>query len=108
MNVRRYSGSLRAGLALAAFLSVPALCSAQRGPQPDPSKALPPSVYSNARAGSDDPRIGLKPGLYDAGEAIFGLEKIASLQKPAGFAPDPNAPPPPPPPATPAGAPAGA
>jgi hypothetical protein len=68
---------------------------------------LPPSVYSNPRSGPDDPRIGLKPGLYDAGEAIFGLEKIATLQKPPGFAPDPNAPEPPPPPAPPAGAAAG-
>jgi hypothetical protein len=68
---------------------------------------LPPSVYSNPRSGPDDPRIGLKPGLYDAGEAIFGLQKIASLQKPPGFAADPNAPEPPPPPPPPAGAPAG-
>ena len=107
MTPRRYSARFRACAAWAAFLAVPALCTAQRGPQPDPAKALPPSVYSNPRSGPDDPRIGLKPGLYDAGEAIFGLEKIASLQKPPGFAPDPNAPEPPAPPAPPAGAPAG-
>jgi hypothetical protein len=49
----------------------------------------------NPRAASDDPRIGLKAGLYDAGEAAFGLELVASLPKPPGFAPvppDPNAP----------------
>jgi len=46
------------------------------------------AVYINPRADAKDPRIGLKPGLYDAGEASFGLERIASLQKPAGFAPD--------------------
>jgi hypothetical protein len=107
MTPRRYSSSVRSGFAFAAALTLPALCTAQRGPQPDPTKALPPSVYSNPRSGPDDPRIGLKPGLFDAGEAIFGLEKIASLQKPPGFAPDPNAPPPPPPPAPPAGAAAG-
>ena len=83
---------------------------AQPGPgggrqQPDPSKALPPKVYSNPRSGPDDPRIGLKPGLYDAGEAIFGLQKVASLPKPTGFAPDPNAPAPAPQPEMPAGAP---
>jgi hypothetical protein len=94
---------LPAGIALAAFLTVPALCIAQRGPQPDPTKAAPPSVYSNPRSGPDDPRIGLKPGLYDAGEAIFGLQKVASMPKPAGFAPDPNAPEPPPPANPPAG-----
>src|SRR5260370_34046267 len=104
---RRYSSRFRASFALAASLAVPALGIAQRGPQPDPSKALPPGVYSNPRAGADDPRVGLKPGLFDAGEAIFGLQKIASLQKPPGFAPDPNAPEPPPPPAPPANAPAG-
>src|ERR1051326_769647 len=46
-----------------------------------------PTVYSNPRAGSDDPRVGLKGGLYDAGEAAFGMEKIATLPKPPGFAP---------------------
>jgi hypothetical protein len=104
MTVRRYSSRFRAGVACAAALGIPALCSAQRGPQPDPTKAAPPSVYSNPRSGADDPRIGLKPGLYDAGEAIFGLQKVATLQKPPGFAPDPNAPEPPPPPPPPAGA----
>jgi len=101
MTSGRYSGRIRAGFALAASVALPALGIAQRGPQPDPSKAAPPTVYSNPRI-PDDPRVGLKPGLFNAGEAIFGLQKIASLPKPAGFAPDPNAPPPPPP----AGAPA--
>jgi hypothetical protein len=103
----RYSSRVRVSFAFAAALTVPALCIAQRGPQPDPSKALPPSVYSNPRSGPDDPRIGLKPGLYDAGEAIFGLQKVATMQKPPGFAPDPNAPEPPPPANPPANPPAG-
>ncbi len=107
MTLRRYSSLFRAGFALAASLTVPALGIAQRGPQPDPSKAAPPTVYSNPRSGPDDPRIGLKPGLFDAGEAIFGLQKIASLQKPPGFAPDPNAPEPAPPANPPAGGRAG-
>ncbi len=47
----------------------------------------PAKVYSNPRAGADDPRVGLKSGLYDAGEAAFGLERIGSLPKPPGFAP---------------------
>ncbi len=119
MTIRSHSGLLRAGFAVAAFLAVPALClaqtpppqptppGAQQPPPPDPSKAAPPKVYSNPRSGPDDPRIGLKPGLYDAGEAIFGLQKVTSLQKPPGFAPDPNAPEPTPPPPPPANAPAG-
>ncbi len=108
MTVRKNSSCFHASFLIAASLTLPALCSAQRGPQPDPTKAAPPSVYSNPRSGPDDPRIGLKPGLYDAGEAIFGLQKVATLQKPPGFAADPNAPEPPPPPPPPAGAPADA
>ena len=64
------------------------------------TNATAPTVYSNPRASSDDPRVGLKAGLYDAGEAIFGLVKLASLPKPPGFAPGnffPNLQPPPPP-----------
>ena len=34
---------------------------------------------------SADPRATLKPGFRDAGEAISGLKKLASLEKPAGF-----------------------
>src|SRR5258708_20830037 len=36
-------------------------------------------------AQTKDPRVGLKAGLRDAGEAAKGLEKIASLFKPDGF-----------------------
>ena len=36
-------------------------------------------------AGSKDPRVGLKPGLRNAGEAIKNLELLATLQKPSGF-----------------------
>jgi uncharacterized protein (DUF305 family) len=34
---------------------------------------------------SDDPRSGLKPGVFDAGQAIANLELVASLRKPTGF-----------------------
>lgn len=34
---------------------------------------------------SQDARATLKPGFRDAGEAIMGLRKLASLEKPAGF-----------------------
>src|SRR5260370_389321 len=46
-----------------------------------------PSAPSNPLASSDDPRVGLKAGLYDAGEAGFIMEKGASIPKPPGFAP---------------------
>jgi hypothetical protein len=34
---------------------------------------------------SKDPRVGLKPGLRDAGEAALSMERVASLPKPPGF-----------------------
>ncbi len=81
------------GLAMAIF---PALSGAQNNS----------SVGMNPRAGNDDPRVGLKGGLYDAGEAASGLQLLVTLPKPAGFAPDSAsiaaydaAPAPPPPPA---------
>jgi hypothetical protein len=46
----------------------------------------------NARSNSDDPRIGLKAGMYDAGEAAMGMEKLASLPKPMAFTPPPPSP----------------
>ena len=67
-----------ASIAVALSACLPLLCAAQNSP----------SVYTNPRAGTDDPRVGLKAGLYDAGEASFGMQRLASLPKPAGFAPD--------------------
>jgi hypothetical protein len=61
------------------------------------SATPPPSVFSNPRAASDDPRVGLKGGLYDAGEAAFGMQRIGSLPKPPGFAPGDTVGAPPPP-----------
>jgi hypothetical protein len=86
-------------IAVALSVSFPVLCAGQNSP----------SVYTNPRAGADDPRVGLKPGLYDAGEASSGLQRLISLPKPAGFAPDLASiaafdalpAPPPPPPGTP-------
>ena len=39
----------------------------------------------------NDPRVGLKPGYMNAGEAAKNLEKVATLGKPEGFY-DPEAP----------------
>src|ERR1700722_13861608 len=82
-------------------IAFPVLCAAQT-PAPAPPKS---TVYVNPRSGPDDPRIGLKAGLYDAGEAASGLEKLVSLPKPSGFAPGdfiaPPAQPAPEPPPTP-------
>ena len=87
-------------LALTAATFFPALSFAQT------TKPAPPrsSVPTNPRAPSTDPRIGLKGGLTDAAEAAFGLAKLTTLAKPAGFSPENNAvtTPPPPPDLTPA------
>src|SRR5947209_16206039 len=86
-------------VSLALALSLPVLCAAQATP---PAPAVP----TNPRAAADDPRIGLKGGLYDAGEAASGLERLTSLPKPPAFAPGdatmPPAPAPPPAAAAPA------
>src|SRR5260370_11958462 len=50
-----------------------------------------PTVYVNPRSGPDDPRVGLKGGLYDAGQAASGLELVVTTPKPGSFAPDLNA-----------------
>jgi hypothetical protein len=42
-------------------------------------------------AAAADPRVGLKAGLHDAGEAARNMERISSLPKPKGFF-DPKAP----------------
>ncbi len=65
----------RSAVLAALSFSIAMLCAGQNTP----------AVYSNPRASADDPRIGLKGGLHDAAEAASGLEKVASLPKPAGF-----------------------
>ncbi|MEQ1911395.1 MAG: hypothetical protein ABMA15_21435 [Vicinamibacterales bacterium] len=63
------------------------------------------AAQSRPAAQRPDPRVGLKAGIRDAGQAIKNLELVASLPKPAGFF-DPQTPlgrptPPEPAPATP-------
>jgi hypothetical protein len=76
-RISRFSGHVASSLVLSVSFAM--FCAAQ------PIKQAP----SNPRSGADDPRIGLKAGLYDAGEAAFGLERLTSLAKPPGFAPEP-------------------
>ena len=66
--------------------ALPLICSAQPGGS-TPANPAAPSVYSNPRSGPDDPRVGLKPGLYDAGQAAFGMELVVTMPKPTGFSP---------------------
>jgi hypothetical protein len=59
-----------------------------------------PTVYNNPQI-PNDPRVGLKGGITDAGVAALGMELVINLPKPPGFAagttPQDAAPPPPPP-----------
>ena len=44
--------------------------------------ALPPGMTGSTTV---DPRVGLKAGMYDAGEAAMGMEHVAFLKKPDAF-----------------------
>ena len=63
----------RVGCALAAIVFAGAMGAAQEGAAPA------------APTGSKDPRVGLKPGLKNAGEAVRNLDHVAHLAKPEGF-----------------------
>src|SRR5271168_1547560 len=66
-----------------------------------------PTVYNNPQL-PNDPRVGLKGGVFDAAVANFGMDLVVNLPKPPGFAPGTTptdaAPPPAPPPPVAAGA----
>jgi len=53
-----------------------------------PAHPLDPKVYVNPRSPADDPRTGLKGGLYDAESAISGLQLVTTTPKPGEFGPD--------------------
>ncbi|MGH7616285.1 MAG: LVIVD repeat-containing protein, partial [Gemmatimonadaceae bacterium] len=87
MTTRR---SLLAG-ALAA-IGVAAACaggssSSATSMSPGPSTLPAPDMSAPVvRAPSPDPRVGLKAGLQDAGEAIWNLRKVSHTPSPAHFA----------------------
>ena len=71
----------RALLLLSILLSVFALgVFAQQQPKPAPT--LPPGMTGS---NPDDPRSKLKPGIFDAGEAAFGMKHLALFKKPDTF-----------------------
>jgi hypothetical protein len=59
--------------------------------RPVPPTAQGPAAVKVEGSTLNDPRVGLKPGFHDAGEAAKNLERVASLPKPEGFF-DPKAP----------------
>jgi hypothetical protein len=48
----------------------------------EPATPLAPGMTGST---TDDPRVGLKPGLYDAGEAAMGIKHLVFLKKPTAF-----------------------
>jgi hypothetical protein len=63
--------------------AAPAAKPAAPAEEEDPLAPQPPAPLPSGMTGStmNDPRVGLKPGLYDAGEAAMGLEHLVFLKK---------------------------
>jgi hypothetical protein len=74
-------GALQAQAPAAAPAAKPAPA-AQSEFTPEPAVPLPPGMTGSS---TNDPRVGLKAGLYDAGETAMGLEHLAFLKKPTAF-----------------------
>ena len=53
------------------------------------SAVLVGAAQTPQTASTNDPRVGLKPGLHDAGQAARGMELVTALGKPKGFEPAP-------------------
>ncbi|MGA7234844.1 MAG: hypothetical protein WBY44_04150, partial [Bryobacteraceae bacterium] len=75
------SPSLRRA-ALACTLSIVATSASFAQTVAGPAK---PTVYNNPQQ-PNDPRVGLKGGITDAGVAALGMELVVNLPKPTGFA----------------------
>jgi hypothetical protein len=65
-------------------LAAVALVAGMEGSAQQTSATPPPGVETHA-SHANDPRVGLKAGLHDAGEAAKNMERISSLTKPSGF-----------------------
>ena len=88
---RRFTGVLSA-VALSAVVTVSARQQTPPAQQPPAQQPPQPEIVQTAPRVSNDPRVGLKPGLRDAGHAAKNIELVASMTKPEGFM-DPPAPP---------------
>jgi hypothetical protein len=64
---------------------VPSPAPAATAPAPVASRPAPAPARATARANSD-PRVGLKAGMTDAGEAVSNLKVDAKVPSPPGFA----------------------
>ena len=80
-------GAARSGalalIALAAACAAPAAPPANPTPAPAPEPVARPATVATTM--SDDPRVGLRPGLMDAGEAIWNLRMVSQTPPPPAF-----------------------
>jgi hypothetical protein len=77
------------GRAAAALLAAALLGAAACAPAASPATA-PTAGQARASAPSPDPRVGLRPGLFDAGEAIWNLRLLSTTPPPREFVGSPN------------------
>ena len=54
-------------------------------PSTQPQVTMEPEATPSAMASSTDPRVGLKAGLYDAGEASWNLDLLSTTPSAEGF-----------------------
>src|SRR5271156_1996522 len=98
LNPLAQSTSVRIAAAALAAFTLASPCFAQVA---GPAK---PTVYNNPQQ-PNDPRVGLKGGIFDAGIAESGMHLVLNIPKPNGFSagtlPTEAAPPPTPPPPVP-------
>jgi hypothetical protein len=76
------AGTLKAQTPAPAAAAKPAPAEDEDPFAPLPATPLPPGMTGST---TNDPRVGLKPGLYDAGEAAMGMKHLAFLKKPEAF-----------------------
>ncbi len=74
--MKRVWGMAASALVLSFVIS--AAAQDQRPPAPVPPPDAPKPT-------TNDPRVGLKPGMRDAGQAARNMELLSSLPKPEGF-----------------------
>lgn len=67
---------------VAVFSAANLLVNAQGGEQPAKTKPMPAGMKG---ADANDPRAKLKAGLFDAGEANFGIRHVSLMKKPEAF-----------------------
>ncbi|MCG8469644.1 MAG: hypothetical protein MJB57_15800 [Gemmatimonadetes bacterium] len=82
------SGGLRSLLAVAALLGATACASSRTATivsDPMPSGPSAAELAASRAAPSPDPRVGLAPGLFDAGEAIWNLRMVSTTPPSTDF-----------------------